>query len=81
MILVAIILDVLGLFLAELGIGFIFAFLGFIIFTPWFHFSGIAKFDIKRAVSMGLTSIAEIFPITGNLPLITANVFFTYYSK
>jgi hypothetical protein len=81
MILVAIVLDALGFFLAEFGVGFIFSLLGLLIFTPWFHFSGIAKFDTKRAVSMGTTSILEIFPITGNLPLITANVFFTYYSK
>jgi hypothetical protein len=81
MILVAIVFDSLGLFLSEIpGVGTVIVFISDIIFIPWFYMSGM-KFTNKRAVAMGAQTIAESIPFIGNLPLITVNVIYSYYSN
>ena len=81
MLLVAGVLDIFSFFLSEFGVGFIFSILGLIIFVPWFYLTGVVQMDIKKLTSMGSTTILELFPITGNLPCITLNVFYSYYSN
>ncbi len=80
---VAIALDLLSLFLSEIpGVGIIFSILSLVIFIPWFIFSGVLKInDTHKMIAMAFTAIGEGFPIIGNLPCITLNVFFTYYSE
>ncbi len=82
MVIVALILDIFSFFLSEIpGVGIIFSVLSLVIFIPWFAFSGIIKIsDIGKMVSMAFTALGEGIPVIGNLPCITINVFFTYYS-
>lgn len=81
MALVAGTLDILSLFLSEFpGVGIIFSILALVIFIPWFYFSKNVNFSIDKMISMTLMAVGEGIPIVGNLPCITANVFFTYYS-
>ncbi len=78
---VGLLLDGIGVFLNFIpGIGIIISFISNLIFIPWFYFSGI-KFTGKKIASMGATSILEYIPLIGNLPLITTNIVFSYYSK
>jgi len=82
MALVAGTLDILSFFLSAIpGVGIMFSILSLIIFIPWFAFSGVIKIgDVSKMISMAFTAIGEGIPIIGNLPCITINVFFTYYS-
>lgn len=82
MALVAATLDILSFFLSAIpGVGIIFSILSLVIFMPWFAFSGVIKIDdISKMISMAFTAIGEGIPVIGNLPCITINVFFTYYS-
>jgi hypothetical protein len=78
---VAVVLDAFSFFLSEFGVGFIFSILAAVMFIPWFYFTKSIGFNMSRAVSMASTFILELFPLTGNLPCITINVFYTYYSE
>jgi len=82
MVIIAATLDIFSFFLSEVpGVGIIFSILSLVIFIPWFAFSGIIKInDMGKMTSMAFTGLGEGIPIVGNLPCITANVFFTYYS-
>jgi len=81
MILVAGTLDIIGMFLSTVpGIGAVISFIAACIFIPWFYFSGI-HFNLTKISTMGGTSILEFFPLTGNLPFITINVIYSYYSE
>ncbi len=82
MVLVAVVLDLFSFFLSEIpGVGIAFSILSLIIFIPWFAFSGVLKVsDLTKITSMAFTALGEGVPVIGNLPCITANVFFTYYS-
>ncbi len=81
MVMVAFTLDIIGLFVNEFpGVGIVISIIATIIFVPWFYFSGI-KFDGKRIGSMGATSILEYIPFVGNMPFITLNVIYSYYSN
>lgn len=83
MVMVAAVMDILSFFLSEIpGVGIIFSILSLVVFIPWFAFSNIIKItDLPKIFSMAFTALGEGIPIIGNLPCITANVFFTYYSE
>lgn len=81
MILVAVGIDATSFVLSSFGLGFITSLLGLSIFTVWFHYSGLAPININNLTSAGTTFLLELFPFTGAFPCITANVFYTYYSK
>jgi hypothetical protein len=75
------VLDIVGVFTSEFpGVGIVLSILYNIIFIPWFYFSGI-KFNLKKIGTMGTTSILEYIPIVGNLPFMTLNVVYSYYSE
>lgn len=81
MVIVSGILDLIGFFTSEIpGVGIALSILYNIIFIPWFYFSGV-KFNMKKIGSMGATSILEYIPIVGNLPFMTVNIIYSYYSK
>lgn len=81
MIMVVGVLDLIGLFTSEIpGVGIVLSILYNVIFIPWFYFSGI-KFNMKKVGSIGATSILEYIPVIGNLPLMTVNVIYSYYSN
>lgn len=81
MVIVAGIFDVIGLFTAEVPfVGATITLISNVIFIPWFHVSGM-KFNNKRVISMAAQTIAESIPFVGNLPLITVNVIYSYYSS
>lgn len=81
MIMVVGVLDLIGAFTSEIpGVGIMLSLIYNIIFIPWFYFSGI-KFNAKKIGSMGTTSILEYIPLVGNLPLMTINVIYSYYSE
>jgi hypothetical protein len=81
MCMVAGVLDIIGLFTSEIpGVGIVISITSATIFVPWFYFSGI-KFNMKKIGTFGSTSILEMIPIIGNLPLILVNVIYSYYSE
>lgn len=81
MIIVAVALDLIGFFATTIpGVGIVLSIIYNIIFIPWFMFSGV-KFNMKKIGSMGATSILEYIPIIGNLPFMTVNVIYSYYSN
>jgi hypothetical protein len=74
-------LDLVGFFATIIpGVGILLSIIYNVIFIPWFYFSGI-KFNMKKIGSMGTTSILEYIPIIGNLPLMTVNTIYSYYSE
>lgn len=81
MLAVGAVFDVIGLFVSEIPfVGAGLSFISTCIFIPWFHFSGM-KFNNKRVISMGVQTISEAIPLVGNLPLITVNIIYSYYSN
>ncbi len=81
MVMVAVVLDLIGLFTGEIpGVGIALTIIYNTIFIPWFIFSGV-KFNMKKIGSMGTMSILEFIPIVGNLPFMTLNIVYSYYSK
>lgn len=74
-------LDFIGFFATTIpGVGILLSIIYNVIFIPWFMFSGV-KFNMKKISSMGATSIFEYLPIIGNLPFMTVNVIYSYYSN
>ncbi len=81
MIIVGATFDIVGFFLSEIpfvGAGIVIV--ADLIFIPWLHFSGM-KFNNKRVVATAAQTIGEAIPFVGNMPLITINIIYSYYSN